>query len=126
MQRLDEFVAKRHELSMNYDKLLKNLAIIVPWQHADSYSGLHLYVIRLPKNNSKLNHLEVFERLRAHGVGVNLHYIPVYRHPYYERMGFNPNDFPEAERYYAEAVTLPMYPALTKAQQQAVVNKLNE
>ena len=126
MQRLDEFVAKRHELAMNYDKLLKNLAIIVPWQHADSYSGLHLYVIRLPKNNSKLNHREVFERLRAHGVGVNLHYIPVYRHPYYERMGFNPNDFPEAERYYAEAVTLPMYPALTKAQQQEVVNKLNE
>ena len=124
MQRLDAFVSKRHVLAAQYDKLLKNIPVITPWQHADSYSGLHLYVIRLLTNNGKINHREVFERLQANGIGVNLHYIPVYRQPYYEKMGYTPNDFPEAERYYAEAVSLPMYPGLTEAQNSEVIQKL--
>jgi UDP-4-amino-4,6-dideoxy-N-acetyl-beta-L-altrosamine transaminase len=125
MRRVDEFVAKRHNLAAHYDKLFENSPVIVPWQHADGYSGLHLYVIRLPQDKDKLNRREVFERLRTHGIGVNLHYIPIYQHPYYERMGYTRNDFPEAERYYAEAITLPMYPGLTKAQQKEVVKILN-
>lgn len=124
MRRLDEFVAKRHDLAAHYDKLFENSPVTVPWQHADSYSGLHLYVIRLPQDKGKFNRREVFERLRTHGIGVNLHYIPIYRHHYYERMGYTPNDFPEAERYYAEAITLPMYPSLTEAQQLEVVRRL--
>ena len=124
IQRLDEFVSKRHVLAAQYDNLLKNLPVTTPWQHADSYSGLHLYVIRLLANNGKVNHREVFERLQANGIGVNLHYIPVYRQPYYEKMGYTPNDFPEAERYYAEAVSLPMYPGLTEAQNSEVIQKL--
>jgi len=124
MKRLDQFVSKRHELAKHYDQLLENLGVVTPWQHEDAYSGLHLYVVRLPKTNRIYNHREVFERLRTNGISVNLHYIPVYRHPYYERMGFNPNDFPEAELYYSEAITLPMYPGLTKSQQIEVVNKL--
>ena len=125
MRRLDEFVSKRHDLAAHYDKLFENSPVTVPWQHADSYSSLHLYVIRLPQDKDKFNRREVFERLRTHGIGVNLHYIPIYRHPYYERMGYTLNDFPEAERYYSEAITLPMYPGLTKVQQQEVVQKLN-
>jgi UDP-4-amino-4,6-dideoxy-N-acetyl-beta-L-altrosamine transaminase len=125
MRRLDEFVAKRHDLAAHYDKLFENSPVTVPRQHADSYSGLHLYVVRLPQDKGRFNRSEVFERLRTHGIGVNLHYIPIYRHPYYERMGYTTNDFPEAERYYAEAITLPMYPGLTKAQQQEVVQTLN-
>ena len=124
IQRLDEFVAKRHILASNYNRLLEKLHVILPWQHPDVYSGLHLYVIRLPKNNSKINRREVFECLRTNGISVNLHYIPVYQHPYYKSMGFNPKNFPEAERYYAEAITLPMFPALTNVQQQKVVEKL--
>lgn len=124
MQRLDEFVSKRHVLAAQYDKLLKNLPVTTPWQHTDSYSGLHLYVIRLLTNNGKVNHREVFERLQANGIGVNLHYIPVYRQPYYEKMGYTPNDFPEAERYYAEAISLPMYPGLTETQKSEVIQKL--
>jgi len=124
MQRLDEFVSKRHVLAAQYDNLLKNLPVTTPWQHADSYSSRHLYVIRLPINNSKVNHREVFERLQANGIGVNLHYIPVYRQPYYEKMGYTPNDFPEAERYYAEAISLPMYPGLTETQKSEVIQKL--
>ena len=125
MRRLDEFVAQRHDLAVHYDKLFENSPLTVPWQHADSYSGLHLYVIRLPQDKGKFNRREVFERLRIHGIGVNLHYIPIYRHPHYERMGYTPNDFPEAESFYAEAITLPMYPGLTKAQQQEIVQILN-
>jgi len=124
MRRLDQVVAKRHALAARYESLLQDFPVTTPWQHTDSYSGLHLYVIRMDKGAMKASHSEVFERLRVAGVGVNLHYIPVYRHPYYARDGFNFNDFPEAERYYAEAISLPMYPALTEEQQIEVVHRL--
>lgn len=124
MRRLDQLVAKRHTVAERYDQLLRDFPVTTPWQHADSYSGLHLYVIRLDADAMKVSHREVFERLRVGGVGVNLHYIPVYRHPYYAREGFQASDFPEAERYYAEAISLPMYPALTEEQQMEVVQRL--
>lgn len=124
MKRLDEFVTNRHVLASRYDELLKDAPVTTPWQRVDSYSGLHLYVIRLRTDRIKASHLEIFERLRAYGVGVNLHYMPVYRQPYYARMGFNPSDFPAAERYYAEAISLPIYPALTDEQQLEVVRWL--
>jgi len=124
MKRLDELVAKRHALAKNYERLLKGHPVTTPAQHADSYSGLHLYVIRLDLAAMNITHREVFERLRVAGIGVNLHYIPVYRHPYYVRDGFKAADFPEAERYYAEAISLPMYPALTFEQQEEVVKRL--
>ena len=122
MRRLDEFVARRHAIARRYDELLADLPVLTPWQHERGYSGLHLYVIRL--DLKALNHSEVFERWRVNGIGVNLHYIPVYRQPYYARMGFNLSDFPEAERYYAEALSLPIYPALTEEQQLEVVSWL--
>lgn len=124
MQRLDEFVSTRHELAKNYNELFKKGPVTIPWQHADSYSGLHLYVVRLKLDVIRAGHGEVFERLRVAGIGVNLHYIPVYRQPYYACQGFNPNDFPEAERYYAEAISLPMYPVLTEEQQKEIVQRL--
>lgn len=124
MQRLDEFVAKRNDLAAKYDGLLKSAPVTTPWQHVDSYSSRHLYVVRLHTDDKKLIHREVFERLRVHGVGVNLHYIPVYRQPYYACHGFIPNHFPESECYYAEAISLPMYPGLTEKQQLDVVQHL--
>lgn len=123
MQRLDTIVAKRHALAKRYDQLLKGF-VTTPWQHEDAYSGLHLYVIRLKKGVLNVGHRVVFERLRVAGIGVNLHYIPVYRHQYYAQQGFKSSDFPEAERYYAEAITLPMYPGLTEEQQSEVVQRL--
>jgi len=126
MQHLDEFVSKRHALSQRYDALLADLPIITPWQHPDSYSGLHLYVIRLQLNEINASHRAVFDALRAAGIGVNIHYIPVYRQPYYEKIGFKAGYCLEAEKYYAEAISLPMYPALTEAQQEYVVIKLQE
>lgn len=124
LQRLDQLVAKRHALAGRYDKLLKDLPVTTPWQHADSYSALHLYVIRLQLDGMKGRHREVFEFMRTAGVGVNLHYIPVYRQPYYARFGFKPSDYPQAENYYAEAISLPMYSGLTEAQQDLVVAAL--
>jgi dTDP-4-amino-4,6-dideoxygalactose transaminase len=95
-----------------------------PWQHHDSYSGLHLYVIRLQLDKIRQTRLQVFEALRAQGIGVNLHYIPVHTQPHYERMGFKAGDYPLAEQYYAQAISLPMYQTLSDAQQDHVVSTL--
>jgi len=122
LRRLDAFVARRHELARRYDAALSGLPVQTPWQHPDSYSGFHLYVIRLRLDAIRRSHREVFDALRADGIGVNLHYIPIYRQPYYRRLGpYGPSDYPEAERYYAEAISLPMYPGLTDAEQDQVV-----
>jgi UDP-4-amino-4,6-dideoxy-N-acetyl-beta-L-altrosamine transaminase len=124
LQRLEEFHARRHAIARRYDVLLEGLPVTTPWQHPDAVSGMHLYVIRLTRAGR--THREVFDALRAAGIGVNVHYIPVYRQPYYERMGFRAADFPEAERYYAQALSLPMYPDLTDQQQEAVVAALRK
>ncbi|OIQ97553.1 UDP-4-amino-4-deoxy-L-arabinose--oxoglutarate aminotransferase [mine drainage metagenome] len=126
MQRLDEFVSKRHVIARRYDQLFANLPIVTPWQHSDSYSGWHLYVVRLKLKEVGKTHLQVFKALRAAGIGVNLHYIPVYLQPYYEGLGFKMGYCPEAELYYAEAISLPMYPGLTEEQQNHVVKALAE
>jgi UDP-4-amino-4,6-dideoxy-N-acetyl-beta-L-altrosamine transaminase len=126
MQRLDEFVAKRHTLAKRYDQLLAGLPVITPKTDSDSYSGLHLYVIRLKLNEISHTHIQVFEAMRAAGIGVNLHYIPVYQQPYYESLGFKAGYCPEAEHYYAEAISLPMYPGLTEAEQNNVIEALQE
>lgn len=124
MQRLDEFVTKRHVIARRYGALLAGLPVTTPWQHPDSYSGLHLYVIRLQLSEIGKTHRDIFEALRDAGIGVNLHYVPVYRQPYYAGLGFNEGLCPEAEQYYLEAISLPMYPALSEAQQDHVVAAL--
>lgn len=122
MERLDEFVTKRHVISERYNQLLANLPVITPWQHADSYSGLHLYVIRLNLGQISKTHLQVFEALRAAGVGVNLHYTPVHLQPYYQELGFRMGQFPEAEAYGGQAISLPLFPTLTFEQHDQVVH----
>ncbi|SDW44144.1 UDP-4-amino-4,6-dideoxy-N-acetyl-beta-L-altrosamine transaminase [Marinobacter mobilis] len=124
MRRIDAFVARRHQLAKRYDSLLKELPVTLPWQHPDSYSGMHLYVVRLELQNITRTHSEVFEAMRAQGVGVNLHYIPIHTQPYYREMGFHEDDFPEAMRYYREAISLPMFQGLTYGQQDEVVRAL--
>ena len=126
MQRLDEFIARRHAIAKRYNELLAELPVVTPWQHPDSYSGLHLYVIRLQLDQIKKSHRQIFEALREQGIGVNLHYIPVPAQPYYQRMGFQAGDFPDAERYYAEAISLPMYPTMSEDQQDQVIVALTK
>jgi dTDP-4-amino-4,6-dideoxygalactose transaminase len=126
MKRLDGFVARRHALARRYDEMLVGLPVVRPWQHPDSYSGLHLYVIRLDPTQTNRRQRHVFESLRSQGIGVNVHYIPVHTQPYYLNLGFEPGDFPQAERYYAEAISLPMFHRMTEAQQDAVVEALRK
>jgi UDP-4-amino-4,6-dideoxy-N-acetyl-beta-L-altrosamine transaminase len=126
MQRLDAFVARRHQLAQRYDRLLVDLPVTTPWQHPDSYSGLHLYVIRLQLDKMNKTHRQVFDALLGQGIGVNLHYIPVHTQPHYLRIGFKRGDFPEAEQYYAEALSLPMYQTLSESQQDQVVTALQK
>lgn len=127
MERIDQYVARRHEIAARYNTTLAELPMTLPWQRPDSYSAYHLYVIRLQLGSlSELSHGEVFEALRFKGILVNLHYIPVHTQPYYKDMGFRHGDFPESERYYTEAISLPMYPNLTNEQQDSVVAALHE
>ena len=124
MDRLDDFVARRHELARRYDDMLADFPVVTPWQHPDSYSGLHLYVIRLKLDEIRASHREVFESLRERGIGVNLHYIPVHTQPYYQEMGFQADDFPQAVSYYREAISLPMFQGMTYEQQDQVIEAL--
>ena len=124
MDRLDQFVVKRHELADRYNQLLKYSPLVLPLQNEDSYSSFHLYVVKYEAANGARSFKEVFEFIRGEGVGVNLHYMPVYKQPYYRRLGFSENYCTEAERYYQSALSLPMYPGLTIKDQDKVVDVL--
>jgi UDP-4-amino-4,6-dideoxy-N-acetyl-beta-L-altrosamine transaminase len=124
MQRLNEYVTKRHELQQRYDVLLKDLPVITPHQFKDSYSALHLYPIQLELEKINPSHSQVFDELRENGLGVNLHYIPVHMQPYYRDMGFKPGDYPNSERYYSRTISLPLFQGLTRVQQNQVAEVL--
>jgi UDP-4-amino-4,6-dideoxy-N-acetyl-beta-L-altrosamine transaminase len=126
LKRLDEFVARRQQLVDRYNQALSNLPLVLPYQHPDVYSAFHLYVIRLKLNAMKINRRQVFEELRASGIGVNVHYIPVHTQPYFRTLGFNAGDFPEAEKYYKNAISLPMFPELSEKDQDYVIDTLRD
>ncbi|WP_448525383.1 UDP-4-amino-4,6-dideoxy-N-acetyl-beta-L-altrosamine transaminase [Parathermosynechococcus lividus] len=124
LQRLGEFVAQRQFLAQRYNHLLGDLPLTLPAQHGDTASSWHLYIIRLKLDQIKCSHREVFEALRAAGIGVNLHYIPVHTQPYYQQLGFRWGEFPAAEAYYREAISLPLYYGLTVEQQDYIIQVL--
>ena len=125
MERLNSNVAKRHRLARRYDSLFEELNLKTPWQHSDSYSAFHLYVVRIPDVGGAGDaRATVFKILRDKGVGVNVHYIPVYRQPYYSKFGFDNGSFPQAEAYYREAISLPLFAALAEEQQDHVVQAI--
>jgi len=125
MHRLHDFVAKRNLLAARYDEKLKSLPLLTPRQIEDSYSGRHLYVIRLKLDQIGLTHIQVFNKLRENGIGVNLHYIPIHSQPYYQNLGFKIGQFPVSECYYQEAISIPLFHAMTESQQDRVVCELN-
>jgi UDP-4-amino-4,6-dideoxy-N-acetyl-beta-L-altrosamine transaminase len=126
LRRLPSLHARRVELAARYDKLLADLPVITRSTPTDRVSALHLYVIEIDPQRCQVPRAVVFERLRAAGIGVNVHYIPIHLQPYYRRLGFGPGAFPAAEQYYSRALTLPLYPALTDDQQDRVVDTLAE
>ncbi|MCT2533597.1 UDP-4-amino-4,6-dideoxy-N-acetyl-beta-L-altrosamine transaminase [SAR92 clade bacterium H231] len=126
MIRLDEFVSKRQSIAKRYDYALAGLPLQTPWQHHDSYSSYHLYPIRLKLGEDEQTQRQVYDALHAIGILANLHYVPVYRQPYYEAMGFKSGYCPNAEQYHKEAISIPMYPTMSEAQQDEVVSCLRE
>jgi UDP-4-amino-4,6-dideoxy-N-acetyl-beta-L-altrosamine transaminase len=124
MTRLDGYVKRRHQIAQRYNELLVDLPLTLPWQHPDSHSAYHLYVVRLQLDCIQPSHRQVFEALRAQDIMVNLHYIPVHTQPFYQKMGFKTVDFPEAEQYYREAISIPMHANLTDEEQVFVVSSL--
>lgn len=126
MQRLDEFVAKRHQRQQSYHERLKDLPIKLPYQSGDSYSALHLYPIQLELEKIRKTHEQVFDELRENKLGVNVHYIPVHTQPYYEALGFKHGDFPQTETYYSQAISIPLYHGLSDEEQDQVVDILQK
>ncbi|MEW4981707.1 MAG: UDP-4-amino-4,6-dideoxy-N-acetyl-beta-L-altrosamine transaminase [Cycloclasticus sp.] len=126
MQRLDKFVEKRHVLQQRYHERLKDLPIKLPYQSSESYSALHLYPIQLELEKLGKTHQQVFDELRSSGLGVNLHYIPVHTQPYYQAMGFQQGDYPNAEHYYNRAISIPLYQGLTFDEQSRVIEVLGK
>ena len=123
MRRLDDFVAKRREIAKRYDKAFAaNPNIVVPFQKEGCNNSYHLYVIQV-KN---VNRRQVFEELRALGIGVNVHYIPVYTFPYYREHGYETVTCKHAEELYENIISIPMYPDLTLKQQEYVIEKIIE
>jgi UDP-4-amino-4,6-dideoxy-N-acetyl-beta-L-altrosamine transaminase len=121
LTRIEAFLARRREIAAAYDCAFADLPIIRPWQDPETQSAWHLYIIRIDRRRVRRTHREVFDALRSAGIGVNLHYIPVYRQPYYRELGFGQGYCPNAEAYYAEAISIPMFPALTDEEQQEVI-----
>jgi len=122
LRKVEKFVERRHYLAERYNEKLNDLPVTIPYQHPETESAWHLYVIRVEAARRR----EIFERLRAEGILVNVHYIPVHTQPYYERVGFKTGDFPEAEAYYREALTLPLYYGLKEEEQDYVIGRLQE
>lgn len=127
LKRLDAFVARRRSLAARYDQLLADLPLVVtPKQDPNGRSAFHLYPIWLRLDRLNQSRRQIFEALRGAGVGVQVHYIPVHLQPYYRRLGFKAGDYPNAEHYYAGAITLPLYAAMTDVQQDTVVTRLRD
>ncbi len=124
LAKLDQFVAERQRLADVYDRLVPDETAVKPWCNPDAYSSFHLYVLQLNLTFMKTTQSEVFERLRRNGILVNLHYIPVYRHQYFRSAGHTETNLPNAEHYYAHAITLPLYPGLELEQQREVVERM--
>lgn len=121
MKKLGGFLERRRELVKRYDEAFADCEnVVTPYQLPETKSGWHLYIIQVKNCDRR----EVFERLRNEGVGVNVHYIPVYMHPYYQEHGYSEVYCPYAEEVYSHIISLPLFPGLTEAQQDEVIKKV--
>ncbi len=123
LRHLDKFIENRHQHAVSYDQELEKLPLQLPWQSIDSYSAYHLYPIVVELTDSSARKL-LFDYMRSNGIGVNVHYIPVHTQPYYKKMGFNIGDFPNAERYYQRAISIPLFSQMTEKQRYQVVETI--
>ena len=126
MTRLDSYISKRHQIADRYDEAFRDLPLTRPWQHPDAFSSYHLYPIRIPQSDTGKTQRQVYDALMADGFNVNVHYIPVYRQPYYESNGFKSGYCPAAESYYRETISLPIFSSLATTDQDRVIATLTK
>jgi len=126
IKRLDKCVTRRHEIAKYYDNELKSLPFITPRQASNVYSSYHLYPILIKNNSDSKTQRYIYDELRKNNIAANLHYIPVHRQPYYENLGFKKNDFPEAEKFHREVISIPMYPSLEDKHKEHVIEILRK
>ena len=126
MDRLDEFVARRRALAARYDELLRDLPLRTPFVLEEAQPAWHLYIVRIDFDRIRKTKQQIFAEMRARGIALNLHYIPVHTQPYYEALGFHAEACPAAVEYYREVLTLPLYPCMTDAEQELVARALRE
>ena len=124
MKRLDKYVKSRQEIAKHYDNALKKLPLVTPWQSPSNYSSYHLYTILIKKNLTQKTQRQVYDELTKKNIVINLHYIPVHRQPYYETLGFKKNNFPQAENFHREVLSIPIHPSLKEEQQSDVIDTL--
>jgi len=126
LSKLNEFIKKRTKVAKYYDYAFFEEHITIPWQHPDATSSYHLYPVFIDEGQCGKSQRYVYDEMRNEGVGVNLHYMPVYRHPYYESIGFQVGHCPNAEYLYNHIISLPIYPALRVEDQNYIISKLNK
>jgi len=126
IKRLDKYIKKRHKIAKYYNDELKCLSLVLPWQEHNVYSSYHLYPILIKGNLVKKTQIQIYNELRKKNIGVNLHYIPVHRHPFYKNLGFKKADFPVAEKLHKEIISIPIFPTLKKDHQKHVIDILRK
>lgn len=126
LERLKDYVKKRNDIADLYDELLDGLPVVTPSRIEDGVSSFHLYVILIKNDLGSPSRREIFDCLRENGIGVNVHYIPIYKQPYYENMGYEQDDFPISENYYSSCISLPIFPTLDENDQRYVVEMLKQ
>ncbi len=124
LQRIDVFINQRNRIAARYDDAFASTQVAIPHINADCISAFHLYIARYDFEKSDVTRIQLFQDMKDSGVLLNLHYIPIYRQPYYSKMGFDPKMFPNTERYYKQAFSVPMYADLTEADQNMVISSL--
>jgi UDP-4-amino-4,6-dideoxy-N-acetyl-beta-L-altrosamine transaminase len=123
-RRVDQFVTKRRKIAQKYNERLKEYPLTIPVESMDCYSSYHLYVVRLRMQEMKKKFIDIFSMLRANGVEVGKHYIPIYMHPYYKNLGFKVADYPNTAKYYQDSLTLPVFPDLSDQEFDKVLSEL--
>lgn len=126
LNKIDKFLRRRREIAEKYNEYLKDIdGIVLPYQEEYIKSSWHLYVIQLELEKFKVGRREIFEALQAENIGVNVHYIPVYYHPYYQKLGYKKGLCPNAEKLYERIITIPLYPKMTDKDVKDVVEALD-
>ncbi|RXJ95493.1 UDP-4-amino-4,6-dideoxy-N-acetyl-beta-L-altrosamine transaminase [Arcobacter sp. AHV-9/2010] len=125
LKKLDSFVKRRRELALKYDKSFLN-SVIKPLYSFDANSSYHLFVVKVDFSNLSISKIELFDKMREKNIGLQLHYIPINKQPYYKSLGYGDEITPIMDKYYEECFSLPMYPSLRDEEQEYVIKTLFE